>query len=434
MTEVRENVGPTEEAAERMRKTILVELEAILTSPIFRGSERCKQFLEYVVTHHLNGHPELLKERTIGTELFGRPPGYATGEDPVVRVQAGQVRHRLEQYYQTTPTKPKLRIELPLGTYSPSFQWNTAEPVEKLPAAESPAPAPPQAPKSRWRHPMVWAFVAALLLLAAAVGFVQTSMRQARLQKDTLGQFWAPVFASQQPVLICLTKPVVYRPTQDLYRKYARQHPGAYTNEVERTTQPLAMRSDESVQWGDMYDAKDYGVAVGDAYAAVDLSGLLGRIGKPSQVRIGSNYSFEDLRNSPAILVGAFNNGWTMQMMTNLHFSFTEEHEDFSIREAAPGSRIWRPRANARGQLAEDYALIGRILDSKTGQFTVFIAGITSAGTQAAGDLISNPISLERALHSLPANWQSKNLELVLEIPVTDSVPSPARVVASYSW
>ncbi len=44
----------------------------------------------------------------------------------------------------------------------------------------------------------------------------------------------------------------------------------------------------------------DYGVAVGDVYVAARLSALFDHIDKPSQIRIGANYSFEDLRNSPA--------------------------------------------------------------------------------------------------------------------------------------
>ena len=81
----------------------------------------------------------------------------------------------------------------------------------------------------------------------------------------------------------------------------------------------------------------EYGVAVGDAYAGLSLSGLLGKIGKPNQVRIGSNYSFEDLRNSPAAVVGAFNNRWTMQLTANLHFAFVEKDSQFTIQEQVPG-------------------------------------------------------------------------------------------------
>ena len=44
---------------------------------------------------------------------------------------------------------------------------------------------------------------------------------------------------------------------------------------------------------------------------------------------------------------------------------------------------------SATGKLEEDYAIVARILDSKTGQFTVVAAGLTDSGTQAAGELAS---------------------------------------------
>src|SRR6202011_2269426 len=96
-------LGDVEQAA------VLRELDAILRSSFFRTSSRGKQFLAYVVRHKLKGQDELLKERTIGTELFQRPVDYATGDDPVVRVQAGEVRRRLEQYYNAVPHGSKVR-------------------------------------------------------------------------------------------------------------------------------------------------------------------------------------------------------------------------------------------------------------------------------------------------------------------------------------
>jgi hypothetical protein len=81
------------------KSAVLQELENILASPSFRNSGRSKQFLSYVIQHKLDGHDDSLKERSIGADLFHRPADYATGDDPVVRVQAGEVRRRLEQYY-----------------------------------------------------------------------------------------------------------------------------------------------------------------------------------------------------------------------------------------------------------------------------------------------------------------------------------------------
>jgi hypothetical protein len=430
--ETRGGSSTSTEDKEEQRKLVLAELEAILTSPSFRSAARCKQFLEYVVQHQLDGHHEQLKERTIGTEVFHRPAGYATGDDPVVRVQAGEVRRRLEHHYQANSSDSPVRIELPVGSYAPVFQWRSS--MNGSPAKSAPVLETHTAEKRPRRWFRIWIVAGVLLVLAAAAGIIAVRMERAARQKSALDRFWTPVFASQQPVLICLAKPVVYRPTQDLYRRYARTHPGTFENEAERTSEPLPLNEDDKIAWSDMYLASDFGVALGDAYAAVNLSGLLGRIAKPSQVRIGNKYTFEDLRNSPSVVVGAFNNKWTMQLVSNLHFSFVEDHEDFSIRELSPGNRVWRTQFNDKGQRTDDFAIVARLLNSQTGQFTVAVAGISGAGTQAAGEFVSNPQALEEVLRSAPAGWQTKNLEFVLETPLTDAVPGPAHVVASYYW
>jgi len=122
-------------------QVILLELERILTSRPFRSSGRSKQFLSYVVRNSLDGHLENLKERTIGTEVFERDPDYATGDDPVVRVNAGEVRRRLEQYYYGAPTDTPVRIEIPLGSYIPEFHWTSKGAAEQSSAQSPPAPA-----------------------------------------------------------------------------------------------------------------------------------------------------------------------------------------------------------------------------------------------------------------------------------------------------
>jgi hypothetical protein len=62
------------------------------------------------------------------------------------------------------------------------------------------------------------------------------------------------------------------------------------------------------------------------------------------------------------------------------------------------------------------------------------VAGIGELGTQAASELVTRPDLLEQVVRTLPAGWQKKNLEVVLQTTVTDSVPGPPRVIATYSW
>jgi hypothetical protein len=415
--------GPPESVSftEEEKAEVLRELQNILKSPAFRTSARGKQFLSYVVQQKLQGHDELLKERTIGTEIFQRKPDYSTADDSVVRVQAGEVRRRLEQYYHAEPSLSPVHIELPLGSYAPEFRWHPITPRLEVSPAASPKP----------RH-LLWAVVlgCGLALLAS----LAIRLPYHRAKDSALDQFWSPVFATSQPVLICVAKPVFYRPSLELYRRYSKNHPGTFQSEVERYNQPLPLDANEKLVWSDMLLLHEYGVAVGDVYLAARLSALFERLGKPSQVRIGAHYSFEDLRNSPAVMVGAFNNPWTLQMTSNLRFSFVEKDGSFQIQEQGssepPKSRVVGPD----GEILKDFAVVTRLLDSKTGQVLIAAAGVGAAGTQAAGEFISRSDYLEEAFRRAPSDWQKKNLQVVLETAVTDSVAGPPRVVANYFW
>jgi hypothetical protein len=442
--ETRPVEGPEKEA-------ILRELESILSSPFFRGSERSKQFLSYVVQHGLKGNHERLKERTIGADLFERPAGYSTGDDPVVRVQAGEVRRRLAQYYQASTNHSPIHIELHAGSYTPEFHWNqVALPPEQPPHPQlvadlsagaalthEDAPlvtAPPIAQAAAvkrdyralmWVLPVVCALVALALIL--------TYSRGARAPQSVLSQFWSPVFATSGPVLICLANPPTYRPTPELYQKYAKD-PSAFATQSQRFSQPPPLKPNDKLVWGDMVEYPDFGVAKGDVYAAIRLSALFGRIGKESQVRIGNDDSFEDLRNSPSILVGAFNNRWTMLIMSRLHFAFAEDNGDPIIRENGGAGRAWRAKTGRNHLVFEDYGVVTRLVNSDTGQFVVVVAGIKANGTEAAGEFASNSDGLEKALRTAPADWSKKNLQIVVQTTVTDAVNGPPRAVAIYTW
>jgi len=416
--------GPQESTCftDAEKAAILGELRNILSSPPFRNSLRSKQFLSYVVQHKLEGREEFLKERIIGADVFQRKADYATADDSVVRVQAGEVRRRLERYYHTAPRFSPVRIELPLGSYAPEFRWVSSTPPLEIQKASL--------AKRRWLPVAVGALCLSLALaIAVATGLPNRSPKESALE-----QFWSPVFGTSQPVLICLAKPLLYRPSLELYRRYSKAHPGTFQTEVERYDQPLPLDPKEKLVWGDMLPYTDYGVAMGDVYVAARLSALFDHINKPSQVRIGTNYSFEDLRNSPAVVVGAFNNRWTMQMTSNLRFAFVEQDGKFRIQEQSPSGtdRSWVLGPN--GEIVEDFAIVTRLLDAKTGQVLIAAAGIGANGTQAAGEFISRRDYLEEAFRSAPSDWQKKNLQVVLRTIVTDSVAGPPRVVATYFW
>jgi len=434
------------------RASILRELNAILNSPIFQPSKRCQQFLAYVVQHRLEGNPERLKERTIGVDLFQRPVGYATGDDPVVRVQAGDVRRRLDQYYQANPNSPEVRIELHVGSYTPEFkgvhlrQQSLLQPVPELQETpqrmghvqESTQVASPRLAETKrasGKHKrLLWVLSAVGLVMLTGLALIGTTIYRARAHQSALQKFWSPALSSTEPVLICLAKPSVWLPSAKLYQRHSKT-PEKFLGQFARLSQRPDLQPDDKLTWSDMVEYPDYGLAGGDVYAAIRLSALFGQVGKKNQVRIGGNYSFEDLRNSPAVIIGAFNNRWTMQMTSSLHFAFVNEGDQSLIREVGPSGRRWYPKTDTiNSRSNEDYALVTRLLDSRTGQFVVLVAGIQSYGTQAAGEFVSSPEYLQAALRKAPPDWERKNMQIVLQTPVIDGLPGPAEVVAIYVW
>src|ERR1700722_2766627 len=103
------------------RDAVLRELKNVLASPHFSSSKRYPALLQYVVERTLEGKSDLLKERTLGVEVFDRPPAYDTNADTVVRYTAGEVRKRLSLYYSELGHRPRVRISLPAGSYVPEF-------------------------------------------------------------------------------------------------------------------------------------------------------------------------------------------------------------------------------------------------------------------------------------------------------------------------
>jgi hypothetical protein len=259
-------------------------------------------------------------------------------------------------------------------------------------------------------------------------------------------RFWEPVSATPESVVVCLAKPVVYIPSREFFQRYASTHGGNLGPEWRRLTERLPRDLDTPPNWADMRFQEDYGIARGDAYAAFRMAALFSSLGKASQLRIGDDCSLADLRSAPVTLIGAYNNRWTMEMTSSLHFVFSEEQGGVAVREQGPSGRVWKPEwnTNARSSLwnttsapqpVTDFALVSRLKNSQTGQYLTVVAGMTGPGTQAAAELVSTPKELDQALHGVPPGWENRNLQMVLRVQVPNGItPTTPQVVATYSW
>ncbi len=101
--------------------TIGAQLDRILGSSIFANSERLSRFLRVAVLGAAEGHRAQLKEYSLALSVFDKRDSFDPRFDSIVRVEAGRLRSRLSQYYETEGQGDPLVIELPKGSYVPRF-------------------------------------------------------------------------------------------------------------------------------------------------------------------------------------------------------------------------------------------------------------------------------------------------------------------------
>jgi hypothetical protein len=166
-----------------------MELVSILDGASFRGSTRSCAFLRFVVEETLAGRQETLKERTIGAAVLGKPFDYDTGADSAVRVRANEVRKRLAAHYAVSAPKAGIRIELPLGTYSPRFVANTLASPLPVPARRDPQPP----------RMLLWQLAAPTLI---AVFLSLIAIRAGVESSDSFSRFWNQAIAGRTEITV----------------------------------------------------------------------------------------------------------------------------------------------------------------------------------------------------------------------------------------
>ena len=408
------------------------QLELILRDPGFRSSRRSVQFLKYVVEKTLDGEADQIKERTIGVDVFGRKPSYDTNEDHVVRTAAGELRKRLAIYYSDEKHRSELRMSLVPGSYIPQFNYPSQnhEPtlnssLHELGEYSEPslgsafssvnsgaeAPLPQSHALSITKHSLAIFAVMAVVLLCGILGYRWLSPANAQYL------FWKPVVDTPGSVLLAVGDvpngpPTLSVPTGD-----------------QEVPIPVVQKTPSQI------------VPFGDAVTIARVVGTLESKGKSVIIRREGASSFSDLREGAVVLVGAFNNEWSLRLTRQLRYSLALDSNNhlIYIKDAKnPSSRSWSwatnlPRTHqgsASSPVLQDYALVSRIWNSETGHVVVVVGGLYTYGTEAAGEFLTNAQLMKEVARVAPLSDYRRNLQIVLATTVTDEAAGPPRIVA----
>ena len=389
---------------------VRAHLERILLSTPFRNSKRYPALLRYVVEQELNGASSELKERTIAIDVFGRDPSYDPGADPVVRISAGEVRKRLAQYYQEATDPDPLRIELPVGSYRPEFvAVIPASPVSSLlPVQPSPLLVREDVAQAESRGISHRSLVASSILASLAAVAVITWLYFAN-RPTALDRFWSPVIGQSHSVMLCLGRSN-FRPADP---PPGLSHPA---------------------------DPHQAAVAWWDAETLARVAGLVQSKGASLRLFREDEATFSDFQQRPAVLIGAYNDQWTMELMSRMRYTFQRNARFQWIADRdRPSFQNWKNdlgQADEQGNLAlkQDYAIISRVANPRTGFITVTVAGLWGYGTLAAGRFLTDPKYIEDYAHRTGFNFEKGNIQLVIGTEVIQGKPGPPTVLAATSW
>jgi hypothetical protein len=239
------------------------------------------------------------------------------------------------------------------------------------------------------------------VICALAAGLIAWSFRP-RAANGPLEQFWRPVLNSSNSALLCVGKV-----------------PG------------VLLASGQSPALADAPF-----IALPDAMTLARIAGVLGSHNKRYTIQSEGATTFSELRNGPVILIGAFNNEWTMRLTGQLRFNFkldTDKSELWIEDRQNPARRQWIVNLKAPA-VDRDYAIITRVHDLTTDRIVTVAAGVLGYGTTAAGEFLSSPDYLVDMVRNAPRDWADKNLQVVLSTQVIGGNSGPPRVVATWFW
>ena len=458
---------------------ILTQLDKVLSGRTLHGSESLRAFLRFVVDKSVGGQESLLKEYVIATEVFGRGSDFDPRIDSVVRVQAGRLRNKLQEYYTTEGKDDLIVIDLPKGQYTPVFslaQKQGDPPVNGSKSAPTqtsfsmvahatsavvpstasnevalaqiePIAHPHQLPKISRRR---WRLAAVVFALTTIVfGAMAFNYRNRNLElMETLGgsvpgeislidrrevdPLWGDFLSSTEPVLIVYSN-TLFRGTPDTGMRSLKSldSPGSSLgspiipqSEIEQSKEPII----------------EHYTGIGEVMGGYFLGDFLARVRHPSRVKRSLLLTWEDLKTENIVVLGSpAENLFLRDLPQKQDLIFKQMPDDGGkldfgvlVNNLKPGEQpkyFAKQDGPSRSQITEDYAVVSLLQGVAGKKRMLILAGITTHGTQAAAEYVTKPEYISDLINHLniaPTGAPPKlpmNYQILVKVKVNGGVP-----------
>jgi hypothetical protein len=305
-----------------------------------------------------------------------------------------------------------VQITLPTGSYVPEFFLTTVSDTP-VPTSEidfvvsrDNSPLEPGDLSSVQSSVPFWLTrgrrAAGVMLALLAVACFALFIHFRTVANDTsVDRFWQPLRVSSTPAIIC---------------------PGAVI---------FSANGFKGIAQAEKKDEYPY-TSISTAGVIANLVDLFAKYHMEYVVQPTSTITLTDMTRHPVVLIGAYDNEWTLRLLNDLRFRFAANPERQIYDEKNP-STIWVRPKGMPFKDQDDFAIVARFHDKLTDNTVIVIAGVGKNGTEAAARFVTTSRYID-LLNQQVKDWASKNLEIVIKTKVVDSKTGAPSIEAVHVW
>jgi hypothetical protein len=420
-------------------------LERIVASPQLRRATRLREFLLFVGQRSIKEGFDQIHEQEIGANVFGRPADYDTSLDNIVRVNASELRKRIEDYFASDGAGEALIMEIPRGSYKPVFRRRTVEPaIQPNIAVEAPQDAHPASTetfekplpsKSRVERRLLVLAAFLIVALAASCWLLWTqnrslyrSLNAAPWQNTpAVASLWSGILGGRPNTDIILAD-TSFALIEDITKQSIPLSDYLNRNYVGKV-QTANLSQDRRVDLA-MIMQRNNG-SLGDFRAAQHILAL-NPGGKNFHLYSARDYSPALVKEDNIILIGARkSNPWVDLFDGNMNFS-TEYDLSRSLdyienRTPTPGEQ--KTYSADPSPSTGGYCVVAYLPNPQQSGKVLIIAGTDSAATEGGGDFLTSEDQLSRFQKILHVNTLPF-FEVVLKTSNLNGTPIDDKIIA----
>jgi hypothetical protein len=387
-------------------------IDRVAASEHFRRSARLRDFLLYVGGQSLKeGCPEI-NEQEVGAKVFGRSASYDRSQDNIVRVNATELRKRIDTYFATEGAHETLVLEIPRGGYKPIFHRRippSEEPHglihESRATALSAAPwTPAAAPASRSKASVLWAALCLVFAVVCIVQFQQNrsmrKMENAWDGKPALAAFWGDFLRYRQQTDIVLPDDSLSL-IEDLVG-----HPILLGDYLNRNFMRQIQSSDLSPERKfDLDQVFGHNLVTFGGVRSAQQVTIMIPASSVTNLTLARYYVADAIKRNNVILIGGKKaNPWVHlfddQMNFVTDFNYDSSQAFIANLHPKPGEQAIYTVPYASNELV-GYSVIAYLPNpGRTGN-AIILAGTDSDATDAAAEFLTSEASMEKFQNSL---------------------------------